>query len=164
MWCRVWLPFAFLPVFSKEKRTKIWITTGKNNLTAFCILLLHYFEYILFQVIGKIRGVFLKLVCFKCMFISKLGWRILVISIKLICNQKFCEFFLFLYHLILQKRNKYFHNKKHNVASCSVSGLIEKFHSGGFKNITRLDEMPFFERDWINRFINNVRCYIKKIE
>lgn len=159
------MPFAFLPVFSKEKRTKIWITTGKNNLTSFCILLLHYFEYILFQVIGKIRGFFLKLVCFKCMFISKLGWRILVISIKLICNQKFCEvFFYFSIILYYKKEINISITKKHNVASCSISGLIEKFHSGGFKNITRLDEMPFFERDWINRFINNVRCYIKKIE
>lgn len=30
MLCWVWLPYAVLPIFSREKKTKIWKTTGKN--------------------------------------------------------------------------------------------------------------------------------------
>lgn len=67
------------------------------------------------------------------MFISKLGWRILVIFIKLICNQKFCE--LFFYSSILYYKKEI--NISITIAYCSFSGLIEKFHSEGFENITR---------------------------
>lgn len=30
MLCWVWLPYAVLPIFSREKKTKIWKTSGKN--------------------------------------------------------------------------------------------------------------------------------------
>lgn len=34
MLCWVWLPYADLPIFSREKNTKIWKTTGKNDVSA----------------------------------------------------------------------------------------------------------------------------------